>query len=164
MNESCRLDINYICRTLLVNYALNFLEGGEDLRGRTLDQILAMDDHWIEHKHDFIQWLFPLDVPSGSNKFAPILLIDEILAIAASEKAQLSLKKSVRRMKEFYTSNDHWIRGYDHNHLRITRIIKSLKLLSTEKDANDFKEWLVYRLGDQRLSVSPKSLNFWNEA
>ena len=164
MNESCRLDINYICRTLLVNYALNFLEGGEDLRGRTLDQILAMDDHWIEHKHDFIQWLFPLDVPSGSNKFAPILLIDEILAIAASEKAQLSLKKGVRRMKEFYTSNDHWIRCYDHNHLRITRIIKSLKLLSTEKEANDFKEWLVYRLGDQRLSISTKSLNFWNEA
>jgi hypothetical protein len=32
-------------------------------------------------------------------------------------------------MTRFYPGNDHWLVAYDHNHLRITRIIQSLRLL-----------------------------------
>ena len=164
MIDQCRLDITYLCRTFLVNYALHFLEGGKDLRGRTLEEILSKDDEWIEHRHDFIQWLFPLDVASGSNKFSPVLLIDEILSISESEKAQQSLQKSIDRMKAFYMMNDHWIKAYDHNHLRITRIIKSLRLLTTGQKADEFRDWLFYRLGEQKILISDKSKQFWQQA
>jgi len=142
----------------------DFLEGGFDYKNRTVPEIIAQDDDWLESTHDYIQWLFPLDVASGSNKFSPVLLIDEILLIAESKKAQQSLQKSIDRMKAFYMMNDHWIKAYDHNHLRITRIIKSLRLLTTGKKADEFKDWLFYRLGEQQVLISEKSKHFWQQA
>jgi len=142
----------------------DFLEGGFDYKNRTVPEIIAQDDDWLESTHDYIQWLFPLDVASGSNKFSPVLLIDEILSIAESEKAQQSLQKSIDRMKAFYMMNDHWIKAYDHNHLRITRIIKSLRLLTTGQKADEFRDWLFYRLGEQQMLISEKSKHFWQQA
>ena len=142
----------------------DFLEGGFDYKNRTVPEIIAQDDDWLESTHDYIQWLFPLDVASGSNKFSPVLLIDEILSIAESEKAQQSLQKSIDRMKAFYMMSDHWIKAYDHNHLRITRIIKSLRLLTTGQKADEFKDWLFYRLGEQQVLISDKSKQFWQQA
>ena len=42
-----------------------FLEGeGTDAHGRTVFEIVAMDDIALDRTHDFIQWLFPLPEPS----------------------------------------------------------------------------------------------------
>jgi hypothetical protein len=46
---------------------LRFYTGGRDSEGRTLDEILSWDDQELEFCHDYIQWLFPNDVPSGVN-------------------------------------------------------------------------------------------------
>ena len=46
---------------------VGFLEGKTpDHRGRTLSMVLAFSDERAEQTHDYIQWLFPLDEPSGS--------------------------------------------------------------------------------------------------
>ena len=42
---------------------LSFHAGGVDACGRTLTWIVRRDDGWLENKHDFIQWLFPLPEP-----------------------------------------------------------------------------------------------------
>src|SRR6187549_2727991 len=39
-----------------------YSEAKTDQYGRTWSQILQKDDVWLEDKHDFIQWLFPLYV------------------------------------------------------------------------------------------------------
>ncbi len=36
----------------------DFLEGGFDYKNRTVPEILAQDDDWLESNHDYIQWLF----------------------------------------------------------------------------------------------------------
>ena len=42
-----------------------FLEGeGTDAHGRTVFEVVAMDDIALDRTHDFIQWLFPLPEPS----------------------------------------------------------------------------------------------------
>jgi hypothetical protein len=37
------------------------------------------------------------------------------------------------RIIDFYSRQDHWLRDHDHNHLRISRIIRSLGLLKSEE-------------------------------
>ena len=52
----------------------SFLEGkSPDNHGRLLGDIRSFDDQKIESVHDFIQWVFPLDEPSGANLNAPVL-------------------------------------------------------------------------------------------
>ena len=148
----------------MVCLVCDFLEGGFDYRNRTVAEILAKDDDWLESTHDYIQWLFPLDVKSFSNRNAPVVLIDDILRISESDTAQQNLQASVKRMKEFWVNNDFWIKRYDHNHLRFTRVIKSLRLLSGPLAAEDFKEWLFYHLGLRVEEISPKARNQWAEA
>ena len=50
-----------------------FLEGrGVDAAGRTFDEIVGLDPFRLEHRHDYIQWLFPLAEPSGAVAGAPL--------------------------------------------------------------------------------------------
>ena len=139
----------------------DFLEGGFDFKNRSVREILAKDDDWLESTHDYIQWLFPLDVKSFANRNAPALMIDDILRISESELAQKHIQASVKRMKEFWVTNDHWIRRYNHNHLRLTRVIKSLRLLCGSTAAEDFKAWLYYYLGARINQIDKDSVRHW---
>lgn len=59
-----------------------------------------------------------------------------------------------------------WIRPFDHNHLRLTRIIRSLRVLGLEKEAEAFFEALreVVMEGVGRGIVNRRSLMFWTRA
>src|SRR6266513_4685703 len=57
------------CQRLLAFYRGE----GKDDRGRTLEQVLDFDLDELEYTHDYIQWLFPLDVPSGVQPWAPLI-------------------------------------------------------------------------------------------
>ena len=52
---------------------VRFLEGeGTDARGRTVFDVISMNDVAIERTHDFIQWLFPLPEPSAAIPDSPV--------------------------------------------------------------------------------------------
>ncbi len=144
---------------------MDFLKGGgTDGAGRNVFEVVAMTDQQIETTHDFIQWLFPLTEPSGANRRAPVLTDADVAAIHDSGLAQISLAAGTDRMAAFYQSNDHWLVAQDHNHLRITRIIKSLRLLRGPGEAGDFRH-LILRL-DERAGrpVSMGSRQHWENA
>ena len=139
-----------------------FLAGiGIDRIGRTIDKVLEFDDAYWERTHDFIQWLFPLDEPSQSVRNSLILTDDEIKRIRESETAQANMQRSVLRYKEFLAGTTKWRSGYDHNHLRISRVIKSLRLLVSDEAANGFKYWVAGQLGDQIDSIHTESRRHW---
>jgi hypothetical protein len=107
-----------------------FLIGeGRDARGRTVHDVLGMSDADLEHHHDYIQWLFPVPTRSAAVPGSPFLSLDEIATIQPDPRACAALERAAQRMTRFYPGNDHWLVAYDHNHLRITRIIQSLRLL-----------------------------------
>ena len=119
---------------------LAFLSGhGTDDHRRSILDLIDRDDEFWERTHDFIQWLFPLSEASRSVRNAPVLTHDEIKQIRESETAQANIKRSVIRYKEFLAGTTKWRSGYDHNHLRISRVIKSLRLLVSDEAANAFK-------------------------
>ena len=142
-----------------------FLNGTEaDSSGRYIEQVLEMEDSELEEIHNYIQWLFPLNESSRVVPNSPILTPDEILIIKEDIIAQSNLNKAIERMEQFYNDNEHWIDEYDHNHLRITRIIKSLNLLLNKEKAENFYNKIINRVQESENEINEKSLLCWKEA
>ena len=141
---------------------VGFLEGKTtDHRGRILAMLLQQTDHQAETTHDYIQWMFPLDEPSRSVNGAPVLNELEIDEIRQSSLAQANLAKSARWFLGFLERNDHWVTKYNHNHLRITRVIRSLRLLASEGAADEFRDKVLALAGDRLNLVDQKAREFW---
>ncbi len=122
----------------------DFLKGNEpDIHKRYLKDIWMMSDDQIENKHNFIQWIFPLNVKSNAVPSSPILTKKEIISIKKSETAQKNIKKSAEWFLKFLSSNSYWICQNNHNHYRITRVIKSLRLIHSNEEAEKFKNSIM---------------------
>jgi hypothetical protein len=103
------------------------------------------------------QWLFPLSETSAFNISAPVLTPDVIKAFRSQTDLQQNLRQSFLRMLGFYglelkgsevvrgrgfeIKAANWLSASNHNHLRITRILKSLTLFGLEAEAKAFFKW-----------------------
>ena len=142
-----------------------FLAGANpDRRGRHATEVLAFSDEQLEEVHDYIQWLFPLPSRSNAQPDAPVLTRTELEAIQADPQAVATLQCAAERMLQFYSRTDGWLAGYDHNHLRITRIIGSLKLLVGPETAERFHQAILALHKAAGAPVNSRSLRFWAEA
>lgn len=152
---------------------------GQDHKGRQLVDIWALSPFWLEHTHDYIQWLFPIPEAGRFNAFAP-LLTTEVQAIFESEASlRLHQQHSLDVMLDFFglTRDDNvitaqptlsmqthiWLKAGGHNHLRITRIIRSLALSHQPELARAVQK-AVIDLGIQYGVVSTTSLRYWQNA
>jgi len=150
-----------------------------DHRGRLIDEIWQMSHFWLEHTHDYVQWLFPIPEPGRFNGFAPFL--DEFAAEAF--KADQLLKRrqaqSLDVMLDFFAlqrtelgiyakpelnRTDHiWLKAGGHNHLRITRVIRSLGLCG-QRDLALKLQTAAIQIGTEKGHVSAKSTEYWRSA
>ena len=144
---------------------VGFLEGKTpDHRGRSLSMLWKQTDDDAENTHDYIQWIFPLDEPSQAINIAPVLNDFDIREIRENRHATENLKESARWFLGFLERNDHWITNYDHNHLRITRAIKSLRLLTSDLVADAFRDKVIALAGVNLNLVDQEARDFWNSA
>ena len=142
-----------------------FLEGeGADDCGRSLFEVLAFDNIRLEATHDFVQWLFPLTEPSDAVPGAPVLTSEEVAAIQASGMAQCALAAATDRMDAFYRATHDWLMPNDHNHRRITRIIRSLRLLVGDEQADAFRAAILTRVEVTRAPICARSRGYWATA
>lgn len=120
----------------------------------------------FEEEHDFIQWIFPLDEPSSCCATAPILTKEDIQEFKNDHFLQHNVMISVHTfMKFLYLMAEFWCTDRDHNHLRITRMLKSLVLLGLVEEAfNVFNELLkiVSKFGAEEEMEVP--ISFWRDA
>ena len=133
--------------------------------------------------HDFIQWLFPLAEPSPVNPLAPVLDRETLKAFAAQPELRQNLRLSFVRMLRFYglemrsglplaidratnfsVRAANWLHPGNHNHLRITRILKSLALLGLTKETSAFLKCLEAIYAENPGKISAVSLRFWQAA
>lgn len=164
----------------------------EFYRGAPLANGVCLVDIWdwsfdqLEDAHDYIQWLFPLDTPSSVNPGAPLVTEETARAFAWDEVLRDRLHKSLAVMLRFYglerlafpdgklmvlrapnfqARRGVWIWPHNHNHLRLTRIIRSLKLLGLPKDAHALYLGLedIYRV-EGRDIISEETLEHWRQA
>jgi hypothetical protein len=159
---------------------LDFYRGGQDDEGRTLDEILGWPDSELEAVHDFIQWLFPLPERSGANPFAPVLDSTTINAFHDSKDLQERLRQSFLRMMRFYGLEFHagvvttgvnfaerssnWLRPGNHNHLRLTRMLRSLRLLGLISESTALFKILSEIYEKHTGCITPRTYQFWRNA
>jgi Opioid growth factor receptor (OGFr) conserved region len=147
-----------------------------DAKGRFLRDILAWDDARLESVHDYIQWLFPLPESSAFNWDAPLLDTDTIEAFRAHASLRENLLAAFLRMLAFYglelgdtvqrAPNFEgrarvWLHPGNHNHLRITRILKSLRLLGLEAEAALFLQALEALYRERPDCISAETYRYW---
>ncbi len=142
-----------------------YLHSGEDNKGRTLAEILLWDDKKLEETHDFIQWLFPLNEASSFNPDAPILTEEDIKEF--HDVDDLKLINSAVMIINFFSRGlkqdapQYWLKAGNHNHLRITRVIKCLRIMGWSITAEYFCEWAVKKNKDGMLDIA---IPYWKEA
>jgi hypothetical protein len=173
---------------MLNSRIIGFYSGTEpDHRGRYFHEIQAWPDDQLEAVHDYIQWLFPLPEPSGFNVAAPVLNQESIQEFRTRPDLQEKLRVSFLRMINFYgleaRSGEQitvtrapnfaakaagWLSPGNHNHLRITRILKCLSLLGLEAEAQAFFGCLSEIYEDDRNkptpAISDETMLYWKEA
>jgi hypothetical protein len=148
-----------------VSDVVAFLEGsGRSGAGRTIYEVLNFGLGPLETRHDFIQWLFPLPTPSRAVPGAPVLSATDIQRLQTSQAAQTNLAAAAAMMTRFYSVTDHWLQAGNHNHLRITRIIKSLRLLVGDEAANGFRRQILDRMATVGAPIGARTRGFWDEA
>ena len=137
-------------------------DDGRDAAGRTFADVLAMDDGQIEARHDFIQWLFPLTEPSRAVPGSPWLDAAALTALRDHPEAARRQAQAAARMLAFYRATTGWRGRFDHNQQRITRIIRSLRLVSGDDAADAFKAHILALA--EGSAVNAETLAFWREA
>ena len=144
---------------------LGFLHGHETTSsGWLLSHVWKFNDTQIENTHTFIQWVFPTDEPSRATPGSPVLDEEQILEIQNSEQAKQNLSKSADWYFNFLRRNNFWRKPHDHNHLRITRVIKSLRLLCGDDEADYFKEQFWQLLGTDISQIPSRTIEYWEDA
>ena len=140
----------------------NFLKGtGTDKQGRTLQDIWNFTDEQLESTHNYIQLLFPLKEMSDNVMGAPFLDDEDVIKFIREDlDIQENFVTSLMRMQNFYRDNDFWLQPNDHNHLRITRILKSTSLLSSTENAKEFYDFIMLRVKEFQ-PVTEESLGYW---
>jgi hypothetical protein len=153
-----------------------------DARNRSLATILSWPDSRLESSHDYIQTVFPLPEESMFS-FAPIVTPEVRSAFLAQAELRASLRGALERMLTFYglqfssengketvtrgpnfgINSRNWVTRFDHNHLRMTRILRSLRVLGLGDEAAALHGFLST---DEEVTdtVSPRSQMYWRRA
>jgi hypothetical protein len=142
----------------------NFLLAKEsDFKGRMIQDIWNYSDEEIEGTHDFIQILFPLNKKSQSVFHGYYLNTDDLVnELKENSQIKENIFKSSTWFLSFLKRNSHWKSRYDHNQLRITRIIECLRLLFGDDEADNFYKSVLELCSDVKLSKT--TLDFWGKA
>jgi len=141
---------------------LMFLSGdGHDAHGLHITDYFDMDDSWWERNHDHIQWAFPLPEPSRAQPQSPVATEPDYDAIAASPLLKARLLTMLGRYIMFLQRTVRWRNPRDHNHLRITRVIRCLCRSGLNDVAFDFCEFVKDQVG---ATVGKQTCWYWDEA
>jgi hypothetical protein len=131
--------------------------------GVGIETIWGWNDRQLEVVHTYIQWLFPLREPSQAVPGSPTITEAEARVFRQDAALKERVLHSFRLMLGFYgfamspaadpahgmtiaaaadfdAKRRRWLTTGNHNHLRITRILKSLILLGLKREA---QEWFA---------------------
>lgn len=145
---------------------------------------IEADDQYLEERHDWVQWAFPLETRSNFNLSAPLLTSEIIQQFHNSPQLQEKLLSIFKRTLSFYglhldeingrvvdgvnfaeRSKATWAQKNDHNHLRITRILQSLQLLQAPDQKFSWSKAFFSYLEEYQKqhpdTVSSRNFSFW---
>ena len=150
-----------------------FTEEGTDHRERTHAGLIAMTDAGFEGCHDHIQWLFPLHEKSyHSKEEVPVLTTEDVKQLFNSREASLVMQRGYARFMKFLGLNStsdednrkraQWCTDSNHNLLRITRAIRSLRFFGCVSNAILLHSRATTAAGARK--IDPNTFAYWDDA
>jgi hypothetical protein len=150
-----------------------YRDGEADVHGRTLLELQQLNDWAFEMCHDHIQWLFPLHEES-SYRECEVLTEGDVKQLRDSASAKANMNVSLARFRLFLglpsapgepfeqSKVSQWCTPYNHNLLRITRVIRSARLFGLEAEALTF--YADVRSVAREDRVGATTLRYWKKA
>ncbi len=141
---------------------LKFYKGqGYDDGGRLFHDVLQENDAFWESGHTFIQWVFPLPEPSKAQPHSPVATQEDFNVLGQDPKLKMRMVAALGRYIAFLDRTDQWRQAMDHNHLRITRVIRCLCFSGLNDVAFEFCEYVKAEVGK---TVGKQTVWYWEEA
>lgn len=155
---------------------LKFYRDQPNASGYTWSEVMGWDDERWEVTHDFIQWVFPTDEVSEFNHFAPMMTKDEayclsgeldeltgtqpVILVGERYLASIARAKAFLKIGKYEDDSKraHWVSMWNHNVLRISRMIRSICLVRGWKAATIVRE---EALSVGQGFVSKDSIEYW---
>lgn len=149
-----------------------YCANGPDSEGRTLEDILSFSFSEMAGCCDYIQWLFPLQEPSNFNPDAPPFTDDDVTLFKANPVIQINLLRSfdkflgyiglelqegIQKAANFDEQKHIVFAGFNHNHLRVTRVLNCMAMCGHKEKAQQLLEFLLAN----RACPSENVLKFW---
>ena len=153
-----------------------YLKSSPNCDGLTLENIWAFSDNDLEQSHDVIQWLFPTIEPSMFNPDAPSLTKRDIDLWKANPELRNNLKESLNRFLAFLGieyDEDHMVLkskkknvwcGFNHNWLRITRVLNCLTTLGLDLECKDLYQCLKGLYESGGYDITDEVFSHWRSA
>jgi hypothetical protein len=155
-----------------------------DGAGRTLEEILHFTPQQLESNHDYVQWLFPTYEVSRVNPTAPVMTLATANRFQTDQVIRRNIRRSLTMMLEFYGLEfttqqsrisvirredfskraEVWLTPYNHNYLRITRILKFLCIVRASELARALLECLENIYADFGSVIGPRPIEHWRQA
>lgn len=163
-NTNC--EVKYLKNNKQESFSfVKFFEGKvPDYKGRFLDDILDYSPDELEKVHDYIQVIFPLKESSMFNPDASLITDEDIDKINNSSFAKAGAYRAIYTMLFHYMERSEWATHYNHNLLRITRMIKFVHLIFGTSNARDILKCIMLRCKQLNFQPNQKTLEFWNMA
>jgi hypothetical protein len=143
-----------------------FYEGdGTDHMGRTYNDIMEFSNKEFDGCHDFIQWLFPLHQDSRmTNVRLPLITEVEHEYFKNSTVCKDKMRLALFRFKTFLhcMGTNNWCTDMDHNLLRITRVIRSLRFFGLDTEA--YEMYIAFSMIADSRKIMPSTLEYWKRA
>jgi hypothetical protein len=152
---------------------VNFLcFNDSDHKFRRFVDYLSFTHQELEKNHDYIQWMFPLHEASKFNRDCPVLTPEIVNEAKGYASLQSRLESAVKRMESFYGIGDHFdidtqkkhFKNGNHNMLRITRIIRSLRLLEQDDLAKQFYDNALLAAMLAKEEIDSVTRQYWIKA
>jgi len=150
----------------------DFYQGfGTDDKGRSLDDYLLFSDEQLESVHDYIQWMFPNTEVSRFNIDAPLLTDADIELFMNDIPMMNNVTLACARMTKFYKFSNiyvdaerQWVTQGNHNFLRLTRMLKFLRSINKNYEAESLFVMLARVYSDNSFVVGKDTLRYWLDA
>lgn len=159
-----------------------YCKDGRTATGLRLEQVLAWDNAKLESNHSYIQWLFPLPERSKYNLLAPRLTASAREELLADERFAPNMRRAFARMCAFYgfaVTEDGllalaagfperarvWLTPRNHNFLRLTRIMRSTRLLGLDgESASLFAALQELYEGGYAGTIGERTMGYWERS
>jgi hypothetical protein len=164
---------------------ITFYRGlGPDNSGRYLRDVQQQSLQELEAVHNYIQWLFPLPEPSAAVPNSPVLTPEDIVEFRKDAGLESALLKSFEIMLTFYglqladingqlrvtpaasfpARSQVWLTPYNHNFLRLTRILRCLDQLGCKRHARALLEALQDLYLHYSSVIGSTTFRYWQLA